>query len=68
MPQTRLRRHKAKPYQAARTTSPGFFSFLSTKAFLTIDEGEFSQKLYNYLSNAGSHSLGGAPEHKEHRD
>ena len=29
---------------------------------LTADEGEIFQKLYNYLSNAGAHRLGSAPE------
>jgi hypothetical protein len=29
---------------------------------LTADEGELFQKLYNYLSNAGAHRLGSAPE------
>lgn len=29
---------------------------------LTVDEGELFQKLYNYLSNAGAHRLGSAPE------
>ena len=28
----------------------------------TPAEGELSQKLYNYLSNAGTHRLGSAPE------
>ena len=39
-----------------------FLQFLVNEGVLTVDEGEFSQKLYNYLSNAGSHSLGSAPE------
>jgi hypothetical protein len=29
---------------------------------LTADEGELSQKLYNYLSNAGAHRLSSGPE------
>jgi hypothetical protein len=30
---------------------------------LTDDEGALSQKLYNFLSNAGAHRLGSALEH-----
>jgi hypothetical protein len=39
-----------------------FRQFLVNEGILTNDEGELSQKLYNYLSNAGSHALGSAPE------
>jgi hypothetical protein len=39
-----------------------FREFLVNQSILTPDEGEVSQKLYNYLSNAGSHALGSAPE------
>jgi len=39
-----------------------FKDFLVAETILTIDEGELSQKLYNYLSNAGSHALSSAPE------
>jgi hypothetical protein len=39
-----------------------FLQFLVNEDILTTEEGELSQKLYNYLSNAGSHALGSAPE------
>jgi hypothetical protein len=35
---------------------------LMNRGILTPDEGELSQKLYNYLSNASTHRLGSAPE------
>lgn len=35
---------------------------LVTTGVLTRDESGLSQKLYNYLSNAGTHRLGSAPE------
>ncbi|MCI0409286.1 MAG: hypothetical protein L0191_12135 [Acidobacteria bacterium] len=35
---------------------------LMNAGVLTADEGELFQKLYNYLSNAGAHRLGSAPE------
>jgi hypothetical protein len=35
---------------------------LMDAGMLTSDEGALSQKLYNYLSNAGAHRLGSAPE------
>lgn len=36
--------------------------YLKGKDILTADEHELTQKLYNYLSNAGAHRLGSAPE------
>ncbi len=36
--------------------------YLETEAIITQDEGALAQKLYNYLSNAGSHRLGSQPE------
>ncbi len=39
-----------------------FREFLVKQGIVTKDEGELSQKLYNYLSNAGVHALGSAPE------
>lgn len=36
--------------------------FLTDAGLITADEGELLQKLYNYLSNAGAHKLGSAPE------
>jgi len=36
--------------------------YLENEVIITRDEGELSQKLYNYLSNAGTHQLGSEPE------
>ena len=36
--------------------------YLENEGLITFDEGEVAQKLYNYLSNAGAHQLGSAPE------
>lgn len=36
--------------------------YLKSKEILTDVESELTQKLYNYLSEAGSHKLGSAPE------
>jgi len=36
--------------------------YLRSRGILTADEQELTQKLYNYLSNAGAHRLGSDPE------
>jgi hypothetical protein len=36
--------------------------YLEDEGILSKDEGDLAQKLYNYLSNAGTHRLGSAPE------
>lgn len=45
----------SKPFQP-------WAQYLETEGVLTSDERELVQKLYNYLSNAGAHTLGSAPE------
>lgn len=50
------------PPAGARDFAP-WKTLLVNAGVLTGDEGEFFQKLYNYLSNVGTHRLGSAPEH-----
>jgi uncharacterized protein Smg (DUF494 family) len=45
----------SKPFQP-------WAQYLETEGVLTSEERELVQKLYNYLSNAGAHTLGSAPE------
>ena len=50
------------PPPGARDFSP-WKNLLVNAGVLTDEEGELFQKLYNYLSNVGTHRLGSAPEH-----
>ena len=45
----------SKPFQP-------WVQYLANERILSNDEMELGQKLYNYLSNAGTHSLGSDPE------
>jgi hypothetical protein len=55
-----VKRHKSDP-NYGRPFQP-WVQYLVNERILTPDEMELGQKLYNYLSNAGTHSLGSAPE------
>lgn len=52
---------KQSPPSAGKPFQP-WKQFLIDADLITSDEGELLQKLYNYLSNAGAHKLGSAPE------
>lgn len=39
-----------------------WYQILQNEGVITREEAELAQKLYNYLSNAGTHQLGSAPE------
>jgi len=52
---------RAKPLPSAGAFHP-WCQYLENESVITSDEGALAQKLYNYLSNAGAHILGSAPE------
>ena len=52
---------QALPPPGAKDFQP-WKQLLTNADVLTADEAELFQKLYNYLSNAGAHRLGSAPE------
>jgi len=53
---------RSLPPPGARDFVP-WKNLLVNAGVLTEEEGDFFQKLYNYLSNVGTHRLGSAPEH-----
>lgn len=59
---TAVAKLRNKSIPSSRNHFARFREFLVSENILNSDEGELSQKLYNYLSNAGSHALSGAPE------
>jgi len=52
----------SSPLPASKKDFQPWNQLLVTTNALTEDEAALSQKLYNYLSNAGAHRLGSAPE------
>jgi hypothetical protein len=53
---------KGKPPLTYSRPFQPWAQYLETEGVVTGDERELVQKLYNYLSNAGAHTLGSAPE------
>jgi len=54
---------KPIPATAAKSHFQPWRQYLTNVGVLTDDESELLQKLYNYVSNAGSHALGANAEH-----